>query len=535
MNKHRTNTLTEPVSLLTSDNGNWDTLIAHLQLNHICDLKPVIRINRTYYDSFDWRLYRANLCLYRDKSRKVSRYCLQSNISHTVVARHDIETSADFYQELVTGPMQDKLSPILEMRALLPLASIQREITQVQILNKTNKTVVKLMLEHDRIRQPETMTTKFDDYFIRIIPMRGYSKHAHKIHHRLKKYPGLLSGHDDLFDRSMQVLGRVPGDYSSKFNIQLNAQERADRALQLILIKLYHTIQLNEPGIKNDIDSEFLHDYRVAIRRTRSALSQIKHVLPQNLVEKFRKDFFWLGTITNPCRDLDVHLLNLDTYTASLPENMRNDLQPLRDFLQHLDKREYEKLKNNLASSRYQKFKKIWSTFLDADLSAVKSAANSDKPVALVARKTIWRVYNHILKQGDFIEPASPSTKYHALRKTCKKLRYLMEFFTSLFPEKEIKLLLKTLRSLQDNLGEFQNMEVHTQAMKEFSRQMLKKKQVSSDTLIAINMLTENLAHHKIKVHDQFSELYRTFRNKKNQRLFKELFRPDKKFLESEL
>lgn len=81
--------------------------------------------------------------------------------------------------------------------------------------------------------------------------------------------------------------------------------------------------------------------------------------------------------------------------------------------------------------------------------------------------------------------------------------------------KKEIWSLLKNIRPLQDNPGDFQNLEVHARAMKEFSQQMLKNKQASSKTMIAIDVLAENLEHHKMKVHDMFSALYRVFRSKK--------------------
>ena len=75
----------------------------------------------------------------------------------------------------------------------------------------------------------------------------------------------------------------------------------------------------NEAGIRADWDTEFLHDFRVAIRRTRSALSQIKGVLPVDAVEHFKDAFRELGRSTNRLRDLDVYLLEEETYRAMLP------------------------------------------------------------------------------------------------------------------------------------------------------------------------------------------------------------------------
>ena len=58
---------------------------------------------------------------------------------------------------------------------------------------------------------------------------------------------------------------------------------RADIAAKYIFSHLLKTMKDNEPGTIADTDSEFLHDFRVAVRRTRAGLSQLKGVLPDKL------------------------------------------------------------------------------------------------------------------------------------------------------------------------------------------------------------------------------------------------------------
>ena len=281
-----------------------------------------------------------------------------------------------------------------------------------------------------------------------------------------------------------------------------------------------------------NIDSEFLHDYRVAVRRTRSALSQVRHVLPQKEVDRFKTEFSWLGNITTLPRDLDVHLLNFDKYADSLPEDMRGDLEPLRDYLHELCTQAYENLKKELHSARYRRLRTSWSQFLDSDLSTCNTTEYAEKPIEWVAKKYTWRVYKRVLKQGDALEPASPAVQFHELRKTCKKLRYLMEFFASLFPKNEIKSLIRTLKLLQENLGDFQDLEVHAQSMREFGEQMMEQAQASSNTLMAMGALAENLERNKMEVHQKFSDVYKIFREKKNQDMFALLFNPEEEIPE---
>ena len=47
----------------------------------------------------------------------------------------------------------------------------------------------------------------------------------------------------------------------------------ASEACRRILAHLAQIIRLNEDGIRKDIDTEFLHDFRVAVRRARSLLT----------------------------------------------------------------------------------------------------------------------------------------------------------------------------------------------------------------------------------------------------------------------
>ena len=66
------------------------------------------------------------------------------------------------------------------------------------------------------------------------------------------------------------------------------------------------------PGTITDLDTEFLHDLRVAVRRTRSALASCSGVLPPGWRAAARRAE--AGPATHaPSRDLDVHLLEFPT------------------------------------------------------------------------------------------------------------------------------------------------------------------------------------------------------------------------------
>ncbi|RWX49302.1 CHAD domain-containing protein, partial [Candidatus Electrothrix communis] len=97
-------------------------------------------------------------------------------------------------------------------------------------------------------------------------------------------------------------------------------------ATKTIYRDLLAIMRKNEQGILDDLDSEFLHDFRVAIRRTRSGLDMIKNVLEPKISTRFKEEFRFLGKITGPMRDLDVYLLMEDDYKVRLPDHLQKGL-----------------------------------------------------------------------------------------------------------------------------------------------------------------------------------------------------------------
>ena len=311
---------------------------------------------------------------------------------------------------------------------------------------------------------------------------------------------------------------------SSKLNLGLDPAMRADEASKLIMHRLLDIMMQNEAGTRIGTDTEFLHDFRVAIRRTRSALSQIKAVFPKQIVDRYKTEFAWLGQITTPSRDLDVYLLTFDEYRDSLPLSMQADIEPLRDFLIRHQKLENKALVKALDSARYRRIITNWRSFLEQPVNERSTLKNAGRPVLDVACERIWRIYRVALKEGNAINAESPAEALHELRKTCKKLRYLMEFFQSLYPSSDIKELIRILKTLQDNLGDFQDYEVQVSTLKKFSHQMVDEGRVPPDTLLAMGILIDGLERRQRQAREEFSGRFAGFSQQHNQERFRQLF-----------
>jgi CHAD domain-containing protein len=247
------------------------------------------------------------------------------------------------------------------------------------------------------------------------------------------------------------------------------------------------------PGTIASIDTEFLHDLRVAVRRTRSILKLVGDVLPNDLADRFAPDFKWLGDLTTPVRDLDVYLLELDSMSSRLTSADPRDLDPFRSFLVKHRTAERRKLVRGLRSKRFQNLLGDWR----AELEEV--TAEDGLTVALLARQRLTQAYRNAARRGKRINEESPSDDVHALRKRCKELRYLLEVFKPVCESGPHRALLKELKSLQDTLGDFQDGEVQREAVREFAAAMMDQGAAPPKTLLAMGEMAAQLDAHQLQ------------------------------------
>jgi CHAD domain-containing protein len=231
-----------------------------------------------------------------------------------------------------------------------------------------------------------------------------------------------------------------------------------------------------------------------------------------------------LGQLTNQQRDLDVYLLSEGEFQARLPEAMREDIVPLFDYLRLLRKRALEEVIEGLSSSEYDRALNEWEEFLNEPVPKKPAAANAALPIVNLARKRIYKRYRRVIKDGEYILTHTQDELLHALRIECKKLRYLMEFFISLFPRKKMTRLIKQLKKLQDNLGDFNDLSVQQEYLMHMAEELPLDDPRSRKALVATGYLVENLGYKQKKVKANFATTFTEFASPANQALFRRLF-----------
>src|SRR5262249_49928082 len=147
------------------------------------------------------------------------------------------------------------------------------------VLDDDRKTVARIRIEEGRARTPgRSGYWQGIPALVTLSGMRGYDAAYERLLRIIESRPGLERAPSGLLAIALKALGMSPSRDASRFDVALAQSVRADAGARQIHLALLEIIVANEPGVRADLDTGFLHDYRVSLRRTRSLLGQIKDI-----------------------------------------------------------------------------------------------------------------------------------------------------------------------------------------------------------------------------------------------------------------
>jgi CHAD domain-containing protein len=471
--------------------------------------------DRVFYDTFDGRLRAAGASAVHEHGRFGFGAL---TVEATRPPRRVLATG------LEPGPLRDALAPIVDVRALLPLAHLHVRERHLRVLDDEHKTVVRLTLEEPTVVGSDERRTELPPR-VRLVAVRGYDAWLERVRRALEYQLGFERAAATLVDEAVSAAGGRPGGVSSKISVPLSFNERADRAVAAVLRALLDVIRANLAGTIDDLDTEFLHDLRVAVRRSRSVQRQFRHVFGPAVLEHYRAEFRWLQQLTGDARDLDVWVLEFGDMRELVPEEVRADLDQLRDVLRKRRLRAHERVVEGLRSERFTSLLDGWELFLhELEFEPGGELLDAERPIGPLAGERIMKVYRRMVHMGRAIDEHSPAEAYHELRKKGKELRYLLELFgSSLYPASVVKPMIKALKALQDVLGRHQDREVQIGLLRSLSGEIAAL-QHGPEALVTIGVLVARLGEDARAARDQFAERFATFASTEQRALVKDTF-----------
>ena len=429
-------------------------------------------INLTLLDDYDWAIWSAGLMLLRTAERKL----VLQNHKGELIASDGAAESARFWWELPPGELATKLAKTVDLRAFVTKCSVDKEEQNFAILNEDDKTVSRLQLMQLNIAE------QGECQLMSLQALRGYEAETEVIASALQGLATVdtppLTVSEQLLQAGLRVIKPV-----SKPSFALQSDEAAEPALTRMISLLLDIARSQEPGLLDDIDSEFVHQYRVNIRKARSLVSLFKKLFSPDRYRVLNNALKSLGKRTNDLRDLDVFLLDYATYQQMLPENLHPGLKQLAERLRRRRRTAFNKVSKELQDDAYVAQVDTLANVLAQEPDF--ATARAQCPIKELVANKIVKQYRTIVKDGAMIDDNTPDEAVHGLRIECKKLRYLLELFAELFTVADIKKLIKQLKLLQDNLGRFNDFAVQ----REFLGQLADIRQISTEQLATINGL----------------------------------------------
>jgi CHAD domain-containing protein len=505
-----------------------DEVLAALSQAYRVERHPPVDLDNTFLDTFDARLRSARLTLVLSRTRgdRKAQLVLTSAEGSVIRAAAPAGRAARlFVADLPSGPIRERVGEAIEMRALVAQAKVKSRQGAATVQDRQGKTVVRLLFEQAAVSSGPGAAVALTGR-LRASPVLGYDRCFADVMAILGSLPGLRPVKRPLRDEAISVAGGRPSGVSAKIAVGLKSSMRADEATIALCRRLAEVVEDNMAGTVDDVDSEFLHDLRVAIRRSRSVLREMRGVLPPAEADQARIDLRWVQEVTGPTRDLDVQLLEWPTMVAGLADQATDDLRPLQDLLARHRRRAFAAMVGQLRGPPFADAWRAWRDLLARPVSPAEDPArpNAHRPIAEVAGARIVAVYRRMVKMGAVITEHSPPEALHDLRKRGKECRYLLELYGSLWPQGTVSPMVTALKGLQDVLGRFQDDEVQATYLRSLGPELMATTG-NTDTLLALGLVIDGLTRDQAAAREAFSGRFAAFADQRNRELVATTFR----------
>jgi CHAD domain-containing protein len=479
------------------------------------DIHPQNSRSLVFWDTFEWGLWFGGHVLY--SCGDVYRMCaLEDSWLGAVLCEEQAGGRRRFWKDFETESMQAKLEGMLGLRGLAPVVEGTFRLRQCDLRNEVDKIVCRLewVSVSAGKRGEEALL-----HSCQVLPLLGYEAEAEHVVECLTQH-GARTSRDVPLVVLLQHANRVPKRYTLRPDFGLEKDIPAREAVGRIVRAILNIALRNVPGILKDLDTEFLHDYRICLRKTRSLLSLLKDVYPAEGTQRMRKILGDLARQTNRFRDLDVYLLARDEYIELLPPGLRPALDEMFDDFSAERELEVRRVTSNMrVSSSRQLFWEMEEYFSEENTHEPSLAANL--PVGPLVFRRIYRRYRKIQEIAAGIGAETPDETVHQIRIECKKLRYLMEFFNELFPKEEVATLQRLLRRLQNRLGEFNDASVQQKSLMSYFEQ----KKSATEVALGLGGLVSILYHRQLQTRGLIDQALKEFCGGSTAADFKHIFK----------
>lgn len=227
--------------------------------------------------------------------------------------------------------------------------------------------------------------------------------------------------------------------------VKINPKSMALSVFKYVAWQCIDQLQANEQGVFEADNVEFIHQARVALRRLRTALRLFDMVLPAGFSDKWSQAWRDVGEQLGNARNWDVFCGELlPAIAADLGEHP--DVQQLTQFAEQQRIAAHAQTQEWLHGRRY-------SLTLIAFCEALQALPDRDTVrIDDFASQSLKKRHKRFSRGARIAHTLSAEAR-HEVRIELKKLRYTLDFFESLYGQKQLQAFLQGLAETQELLG----------------------------------------------------------------------------------
>ena len=489
-----------------ADHGSIDGLVL--------EARATLQIVDMYFDTDDWRIYRAGFALRARSESGKSEATLKSlhSAGLGVADRRELTEALENSQSesigKLTGRVGTRVQAVTGEHALRPLFEVRTTRQRYSIRKQAGtQPLGEIALDDTAIArphgEPQTHMQRVE------VEVLGEDQEPlESLVNTLRGVCSLQIASDSKYSQGLKAAGLVPTPAPTFAPTEVYASMPMAEVARANLRRYLSIWHSHEFGARLGDDPEELHDMRVAARRLDGILRRFKSCLPAPFLRirpTIKKVLRSLGEV----RDLDVALSELEIFGSTLPECDRAGVEPLKRHLESERGRVRTRMLSALDAVSVQSgFQKL------ASLLATAPAAVQQSPgeLALNAAPDLLRLrYRKLRKRADKLTADSSTEAYHEVRGQMKKLRYALEAVAVIYG-KPADEMLRTLRRWQESLGVQQDAAVASRRLADLAA--APPKDIPPETLFLMGRLAEHYVSAASRARKRHAKGYRKVRGR---------------------
>jgi len=419
-------------------------------------------LENTYFDTPDLALQQAGIALRirRTASGQLQTVKCAASSNAGLSSRPEWETpfaGAFDFSVVDAAPVRDILTA--HQAALVPLftTAFERRTWHIDI---SKKIALQLMVDLGEISSGER-TSPISEVELELV--QGAPEDLLDFAAALATHLPLLPLDQSKAERGYRLFLAQPLRPRKADPSPLEAQQHAAAAFRRLATQGLQMWQTNQFGVLTSADDEFVHQFRVALRRLNSLLKVFRPVLPERYAARWTKRLKALAQITGQVRDLDV--MQASILAPMLKSGEPTVAAQARAATACLD------AARQAARSEFRQLR-----FGSPLLTFARDLQDLDthefpKNLPRFAERQLAGLHRTALKRLARTVAKPTPERAHRFRIALKHLRYACEFFAPLFDPDEMAGYAREIGGLQDAFGFLNDFHVALSCLQHWGNQ----------------------------------------------------------------